>query len=116
MRFLSRAVTFAVLALTLTVTGGTRSFAADGYKFTLVEVNGEMYAFRLNVATGQVSTVSGSGFVEVKDPQAIPAGAYQLYSAETLDHKLFWLYRLETQTGRAWFEMNNTWTEIAQGK
>jgi len=34
--------------------------------------------------------------VAAKDPQPIPPGEYRLYSTETSDNKVFWLYRLET--------------------
>ena len=50
--------------------------------------------------------------MDVKDPQPIPAGEYRLYGTETSDNEIFWLYRLETQTGRTWYYSDNSWTEI----
>ena len=114
MRFLSRVTMLAAIALTLTAIGSTRSLAEDGYELAFISpaTGGGITAFRINVATGQVSNVSGANASDVKDQQAIPAGKYRLYTIETPDNKSFWLYRLETQTGRTWFYSDNSWTEI----
>jgi hypothetical protein len=58
----------------------------------------------------------GSDFADITDPQAIPVGKYRLYHAETPDNKTYWLYRLETQSGRTWFCSNNVWTEVTRAK
>jgi hypothetical protein len=114
MRCLSRVTTFAAITLTFTAIASTRLLAEDGYDLAFIAppTGGGMTAFRINVATGQVSNVSGANASDVKDPQAIPAGKYRLYTIETPDNKSFWLYRLETQTGRTWFYSDNSWTEI----
>jgi hypothetical protein len=114
MRFLSRVTAFAAITLTLMTVGGTQSWAADSYELTIVTpaVGGSPIVYRIDVATGKVSNVSASPAADVGDPQAIPAGAYQLYVSETPDNKSYWLYRLETETGRTWFYSNNSWTEI----
>jgi|SRR5579872_3300210 len=114
MRFLSRVTALAAITLALTAIGSTGSLAQDGYELAFIApaASGGVTVFRINVATGQVSNVSGASPVDVKDPQAIPAGKYRLYSTETPDNKSFWLYRLETQTGRTWYYSDNGWTEI----
>jgi hypothetical protein len=105
---------FAAITLTVTATGSVTCFAADGYELTLVPpaMGAGLTAFRLNVATGQVSNVTGAAASDVQDPQPIPAGEYRLYFTQTPDNKTFWLYRLDTRTGRAWFDGNNSWSEI----
>jgi hypothetical protein len=114
MRLLCRVTTLAAVILTLTATGSTSSLAEDGYEMAFVapEIGGGITVFRINVASGQVSNVSGSNFSNTNDPQAIPAGKYRLYVAGTPDNKTFWLYRLDTLTGRTWFYSNNAWGEI----
>jgi hypothetical protein len=114
MRFLSRVTALAAITLALAAIGSTGSLAQDGYELAFIAppAGGGITAFRINVATGQVSNVSGASPADVKDPQAIPAGKYRLYTSETPDNKAFWLYRLETQTGRTWFYSDNSWTEI----
>jgi hypothetical protein len=114
MRFLSRAATCAAITLTLTAMGSAGSLAEGAYELSLVPpaVGAGLTAFRLNVATGQVSNVSGPTPSDVQDLQPIPVGEYRLYFTETPDNKTFWLYRLETHTGRTWFDGNNTWSEI----
>ena len=114
MRFLSQLTAFAVIALTLTAIGSTKSLAEDGYDLAVVRpVNsGSITFYRVNVATGQVSNVTGSPVSNVNDPQPIPAGKYRLFIGETPDHTSYWLYRLETASGRIWFYSNNSFTEI----
>ena len=114
MRFLRQLTTFAVIALTLTAIGSTRSLAEDGYELAVIapEIGGGPTVYRINVASGQVRNVSGSNISDVNDSQAIPAGKYRLYIGQTPDNKTYWLYRLETVTVRTWFYSNNTWTEI----
>jgi hypothetical protein len=114
MRCRSRVKMFTATTLILTAIGSTRLLAADGYELTVIPpaMGAGIAVFRLNVTTGQVSNVTGAPASDVTDPQAIPPGEYHLYFAETPDNKTFWLYRLETHTGRTWFDGNNSWTEI----
>ena len=114
MRFLSRVITFVAMTLALTAIGSTGSLAEDVYEMAVIPAGtgGGATAFRINTASGQVSIVSGDNLVDVKDSAAIPAGKYRLYFTATTDNKTFWLYRLETQTGRTWFDGNNAWIEI----
>jgi hypothetical protein len=101
------------MALTLTAIGTARSHAEDAYELTIIPAatGGGPSVFRINVATGQVSLLSGSNFTSIPDPQAIPAGKYRLYYTQAPDNKTFWLYRLEALTGRIWFDSTN-WNEI----
>jgi hypothetical protein len=114
MRFLSPATTLAGLFLLLSALGSGGSLAADAYDLVVLRPpqGGAGMVFRLDVTTGQVSAVSGSGFAPVKDPQPIPLGLYRLYPSETPDKASFWLYRLETLSGRLWSYANGAWSEI----
>jgi len=114
MRLLTQFTTVAAITLTLTAIGSTGSLAEDVYEMAFIApaIGGGPTVFRINVATGQVGTLGTSAFSDVADPQPIPAGKYRLYVAVTPDNKSFWLYRLETQTGRTWFYSNNNWSEI----
>jgi hypothetical protein len=118
MRPLSRLAMLAAMSLSLAAIGSTRSLAADAYEIAVIPppIGGGPTMFRLNVTTGQVSLVSVSPSTDVTDPQPIPAGTYRLYSTEPPDNKSFWLYRLETQSGRTWYYSNNSWIEVPQGK
>ena len=110
MRFLFRITMFAAIALTLTAIGSARSMAENVYELAVIpppETGGGISVYRINVVTGQVTNASGFTF---------PPGRYRLYFAQTPDQKTFWLYRLETQTGRMWFFSNSVWTEITQPK
>jgi len=113
MRCWSRVTTFAAFTLILIAIGSTRSLA-DGYDMALIPPpqGGAPTVYRINVTSGEVSSISGSAFSVIKDPQAIPAGKYQLYFTATPDNKTYWLYRLETQSGRTWFCSGTTWAEI----
>ena len=117
MRFISRVTVFAAIALALTAIGSAKSMAEDGYELAYIppEIGGSPTIYRINVASGQVSSLGATAFSTVTDPQPIPGGKYRLYSTQTPDNKSYWLYRLETQTGRTWFYSNNSWTEVTQG-
>jgi hypothetical protein len=114
MRFLSKLAAFAAISLTFTAIGNTSSLAEDGYELAMLPpaTGGSITVFRINTATGQVSSVSGTSMSPVADPETLPAGKYRLYFSQTPDNKSFWLYRLETTTGRTWFDGSNSWTEI----
>ncbi len=99
----------------ITCAGAGASLAAHAFELTLVPPvpNGNPSIYRINIASGQVSNVTGVTAVATQDPQPIPAGDYRLYSVSSADGKgTFWLYRLETQSGRTWFLSNNGWGEI----
>jgi len=97
MRLLFQVTMFVAIFLIFAAAGSARSLAADGYGLTFVvpPPGGSPTVFRINVTTGQVTNVSGSSYVDVKDPQPIPPGEYRLYSTETSDNKVFWLYLAE---------------------
>jgi len=118
MRLLPRAAAFAAMVLTLTVLGAAETLAEDGYELTIIrpDASDGVTVYRVNVETGQVSNVSGASVVDIGDPQPIPVGSYRLYSAQTPDKKSYWLYRLDTRSGRTWFFTNNAWAEVMPGK
>jgi hypothetical protein len=114
MKILANAIAISAICLLLTCVGETRAAAGSAYELTLIPPTetGSPTIFRLDVVTGQVSDVSGSSAVNTKDPQPIPPGVYRLYATQTSDNKTYWLYRLETLSGRTWFISNNTWSEV----
>ncbi len=119
MQRLMRSATGLFLLIAITCAGTTASLAASAYEVTVVTPGGSAtpVIYRLNVTTGEVSYTYGVNFSGTKDPQAVPQGAYRLYSAAGADGKgNYWLYRLETQSGRLWVLGAGVWNEIAPAK
>jgi hypothetical protein len=119
MQRLMRSVTGLFLLIAVTCTGAAASAATPAYEVTVVTPGGSAtpIIYRLNVATGEVSYTYGVNFSGTKDPQAVPQGAYKLYAATSADGKgNYWLYRLETQSGRLWVLGAGVWNEIAPPK
>jgi hypothetical protein len=118
MRYLPQAATFAAAILAFTVMGSAISSAEDGYELTVIrpDASDGVTVYRINVETGLVSNVTGATAADVAESQPLPAGEYRLYSAQTPDKKSYWLYRLDTRSGRTWFFSNNAWNEVVQGK
>jgi hypothetical protein len=114
MKILANAIAISAICFFLTCAYETQAAAGSAYELTLIPPTetGSPTIFRLDVVTGQVSDVSGSPAVAMKDPQPIPPGIYRLYATQTSDNKTYWLYRLETLSGRTWFISNNTWSEV----
>ncbi len=91
------------------------SLAEPAYELTVVPPvpNGTPFIYRIDVASGQVSYVSGTNFLVIKDAPPIPPGAYHLHLQTGTDGKgSYWLYRIDAETGRTWFLGAGTWTEI----
>lgn len=105
---------------TLAVAGvGTTSaaFAAPTYQMVLAapSVGGVPGVFRIAVATGQVINI-GTQLEPTVDAAPLPSGDYHLFVTETPDQKIYWMYRMDSQSGRVWFLSNNTWTEVIAPK
>jgi hypothetical protein len=96
------------------IVGSAPAFASPTYELAMTApgASGITNVFRVNVASGAVSNVSNTPIVNIADPQPIPPGNYRLFVATSADGKTFWLYRLETESGRTWFIANNTWREV----
>ncbi|MGP8233148.1 MAG: hypothetical protein ACLQL2_10860 [Methylovirgula sp.] len=119
MQGLMRSAIGLFLLLAVTCAGATASLAAPAYELTVVTPGGSVtpVIYRLNVASGEVSYTYGVNFSSTKDPQPVPQGAYRLYAATGTDGKgSYWLYRLETQSGRLWVLGAGIWSEIAPAK
>src|SRR5579862_2321870 len=87
--------------------------ASSSYEMAIVpasNIAGPTY-YRVNVATGQVNYISGTQFTATKDAAALPQGDYHLYPQLSPDGKTYWLYRMDSQSGRTWFLSNDSWTE-----
>jgi len=93
------------------------AFAAPAYEmvFAAPSLGGSPSVFRIAVATGQVMAI-GTQFGPIADAAPLPLGDYHLHVTETPDQKTYWLYRMDSQSGRVWFLSNNTWTEIPAPK
>jgi hypothetical protein len=119
MRCLKRSAAALVLALAISGAAAAAPLAPATYALTVVTPSGSAtpVIYRLNVATGEVSYTYGVNFSITKDPQPLPPGSYRLYAATGADGKAsYWLYRLETQTGRLWVLGASVWNEIAPAK
>ncbi len=112
---LSKLIGAASLFLAMTCVFAAPSLAAPAYELTVVPPapNGVPFIYRIDVASGQVSYVSGNNFLVVKDGASIPPGSYHLHLQMGTDAKgTYWLYRIDAGTGRTWFLGAGTWTEI----
>jgi gamma-glutamylcyclotransferase (GGCT)/AIG2-like uncharacterized protein YtfP len=115
------AMIFVASSLVLAIAGVTSApaaFAAPSYQMVVVPpaVAGSPTYFRINVATGQVMYIGGTQFVLTMDSAPLPQGDYHLYSAATPDGKSYWMYRMDSQSGRTWFITSGTWTEVPPPK
>lgn len=109
-----------VLALGIAIAGAATApaaFAAPAYEmsFAAPPLAGSPSIFRIAVATGQVMSV-GDKLALTTDAAPLPPGDYHLFLMQTPDEKTYWLYRMDSQSGRVWFLSNNTWTEITASK
>src|SRR5271154_509655 len=100
---------FAMIVATslLVVAGVTPASAASAYEMAVAPAApgvGPSY-FRINVASGQVVTV-GTAMAPMTDSAPLPQGEYHLYLAG--DARSYWLYRMDSQSGRIWFISNNS--------
>jgi hypothetical protein len=112
---LSKLIRAASLFLVMTCAFAAPSLAAPAYELAVVPPvpNGSPFVYRINVASGEVSYVSGNNFLALKDAQPIPPGSYHLHLQMSTDGKgTYWLYRSDAETGRTWFLGAGSWTEI----
>ncbi len=112
---LSKLIGAASLFLAMTCAFAAPSLAASPYELTVVPPvpSGSPFIYRINVASGEVSYVSGNNFLALKDARPIPPGSYHLHLQMSSDGKgTYWLYRMDTETGRTWFLGAGAWTEI----
>jgi hypothetical protein len=112
---LSKLIRIASLFLVMTCVFAAPSLAAPAYELTVVPPapNGAPFIYRINVASGEVSYVSGNNFLAIKDSSQIPPGSYHLHLQMGTDNKgTYWLYRSDAETGRTWFLSAGVWTEF----
>ncbi len=115
-----RRLAMIVVALGLAVGGAMTApaaSAAPAYEVAIVagQVGGSPTTYRITVATGLVVTV-GTLLVPTVDAGPLPPGDYHLFVTETPDNKTYWLYRMDSQSGRMWFLNANSWGEIQLAK
>jgi hypothetical protein len=115
-----------IAAVSLLAMGGAQAAA----KFEGATVPGTAKSnaafFRIEVATGKVVQVWGSGtqFAPVVDSGPIPAGDYHLYPTSTpaIDGSVVWtMERMDSNSGRSWVATGGgnvplTWNEITNPK
>jgi len=112
---LSKLIRIASLFLVMTCVFAAPSLAAPAYELTVVPPapNGAPFIYRINVASGEVSYVSGNNFLAIKDTSQMPPGSYHLHLQMGTDNKgTYWLYRSDAETGRTWFLSAGVWTEF----
>ncbi len=112
---LSKLIGAAALFLAMTSVFAAPSLASPAYELALTApaAGAGPSIYRINVASGEVSYVSGNNFLGLRDAQPIPPGDYHLHVAISTDGKgTYWLYRLDAATGRTWFLSTGSWTEI----
>lgn len=103
------------LLLAVALLAATPSFAGSAYELTIAPPapSGGPTLYRLNVATGAVDFTGGDHFNPTKEQGSIPPGTYRLYVVPApAGRDGFWLYRLDTQSGRTWSLTNAVWAEI----
>lgn len=115
-----------IAALSLLAIGGAQ--AAAKYEGATVPGTAKSNAafFRIEVATGKVVQVWGSGtqFAPVVDSAPLPAGDYHLYPTSTpaIDGSVVWtMERMDSNTGRSWLATGGgntplSWTPITEAK
>ncbi|HLH12349.1 MAG TPA: hypothetical protein VKV77_10785 [Methylovirgula sp.] len=100
----------------LSVCFAAQSYAAP-YEMAMVPpaaTYGPSY-FRIDVETGEVMSVSGGQYSRTTDATPLPPGDYHLFPQ--VDQKgTWWLYRMDSKTGRTWFLLNNAWSEVSPPK
>jgi hypothetical protein len=108
-------LTMIVMAVSLTL-AASAAFAVASYEMVILPppVGGAPQFYRIDVATGQVMSV-GTALVLTKDA-SLPQGSYHLYQVASPDAKSYWVYRMDSQSGRVWFLQNGVWTEVAAPK
>ena|ERR1700691_4328416 len=112
---LSKLIRAASLFLVMTCAFAAPSLAAPAYELTVVPPapNGAPIIYRINVASGEVSYISGNNFLAIKETPPIPPGSYHLHLQMGADSKgTYWLYRSDVETGRTWFLSGGIWTEF----
>jgi hypothetical protein len=120
MRHLAMIVVTTSLVLALAdVAAAPAAVAAPAYEMILIPpsaASGPTY-FRINVATGQAMYNLGTQFVPTVDASPLPQGDYHLYPAVKDDGKgSYWLYKMDSQSGHAWFLTSGAWTTVAEPK
>jgi hypothetical protein len=102
----------APLAFSLAGLFTTHLLAGTAYEFAYVPATtvGNPLFFRITVSTGQVFSV-GNKLIVVTEAVPIPPGDYHLYPVVSPKDGSYWIYRMDSQSGRVWFFSNNTFTE-----
>jgi hypothetical protein len=108
-----RALSCTGLFFVSAIVGSVTALASPAYELAMTTPGSAgISVFRVDVASGAVSNVSNTPIVNMADPQPIPPGNYRLFVATSADGKTYWLYRIETESGRTWYIANNTWREV----
>jgi hypothetical protein len=114
MRHLRAFLSSALLIFSAAEVASTPALAVPTYELAMTTpaTSGNLTVYRLNVASVVVANVSSSPMTNVIDPQPVPPGSYRVFVASSGDGKTYWLYRLETESGRTWFLNNGSWKEV----
>jgi hypothetical protein len=104
----------ALLFVYVTAVGSRAALAAPSYELAMTTPGGSgaLTVYRINVASGEVANVSEIPSTNIVDPQPVPAANYRLFVATQSNGTTYWLYRLETESGRTWFLSGGAWKEV----
>ncbi len=108
----------AILFLSAMVLESTPAFAAHAYEMTVIPATAALTfnVYRIDTATGSVVSSNGVGYVKTSDPTPLPQGDYHLRYAQSFDGKSYWLYRMDSQTGRTWNLTGPGWAAMPEPK
>ncbi len=117
MKRLLNAVAVGSVFLSAVTIHAVAAYASPVYELatTTPPAGGNIAVYRLNVASGEVANVTSYPAINIVEPAPIPPGNYRLYVVMA-SGGTYWLYRLETESGRTWFFANNTWNESTRTK
>jgi hypothetical protein len=118
MRILNAVFFISLLSLSALLMGPTPAFAAHAYEMTIVPPTTALAfpIYRIDPATGVVASSNGSGYLPTSDPSALPRGDYHLRYVQSVDGKNYWLYRMDSQTGRTWSLVGTAWAPMQEPK
>jgi hypothetical protein len=119
MRKIRTSLCLALSIFSLVVLGAPPALAAHAFEMTIVPPTSALgyTVYRVDIATGVVTFIDSQGqYAKTADPDPIPQGDYHLKFTQAADGKTYWIYRMDSQTGRTWSLVGTTWTATPEPK